>query len=107
MTTLDTILLWWRKAYLWLALGAIGLVLLLLVLRRKQPGAVTPKEIVALENAATQVRTAMAKAQNDADIKTIKAEARNEAVDEQVNRILAMSDELEKAKALVELKKAL
>lgn len=105
---IDKLILFWKKSYLWLALGAVLLVLAVMFFRRKTAaGSAVPKEVEMLEKAATGIRTAMAKADNEANVKIIQAEAKDSAVQAQVAEVMKMSDEMEKAKALVALKKTL
>lgn len=105
---IDKLVLFWKKSYLWVALGLVLIVLAVLFFRRKAvAGSAVPKEIEVLEKAATGIRTAMAKADNEANVKIIQAQAKDDAVQAQVAEVMQMPDELEKAKALVALKKTL
>lgn len=106
MSALDKLKLLWTKAYLWVALACVLILMVVFFWRRKTPtGTPTPAELDGLAKAAAGIRKQLTKADNDAQIKVIKAEAKEQAVKEQVEHIEKMDDELEKAKRLVELRK--
>lgn len=83
------------------------MLLVLAILFFRKNGEVKPKDIAALEGLEKQIRLGLAKADNDATVRQLKAEAHAESVKEQVDRIAKVDDEFEKAKMLVELKKSI
>jgi hypothetical protein len=104
---LDKLKLLWTKAYLWVGLAAIVLLMILLFWRRKViTGTPTPGEVDALKAVADGIKIQITKADNDAQIKIIKAEAKEDALRVQVEQIEKMDNEFEKAKQLVLLRKA-
>lgn len=104
---MDTLLLWWKKFYLWIALGCVLLLVALLFFRKGSSGQAKPREVETLEAVGGSIRKAIAKADSDAAIVQIRAEAKEQAIKDQVDQIEKMDDEFEKLKLLVQLKKSM
>lgn len=108
MITWDLLKFWFQKWYLWVAIIAVAILgFLIFGMRRRSTGkSPIPGELDALHEIEKGLRHQLLKADNEAMVKKVRAEAKEQATQRQVDEILKIDDEKKKADLLIALRKA-